>query len=217
MWGEVDKRIRRAMTGVRLAFRGVLTRVDSGGAVQFIQGEGVAGETLQDNELFQHYGYTSNPPNGTMAVILPVGGKTSHGIVIATEHGSYRLKALKPGEVAIYTDEGAKIVLKRGRLIETECDVYRVNCKTWEVNASEKADFNTPMLTASKELTAQDQIHGNGGMTVKGGDGAKFDGDVEQTNGSFQTDGDVKAGAVSLEHHRHPGDSGGVTDEPLTS
>ncbi|MCG8993208.1 phage baseplate assembly protein V [Laribacter hongkongensis] len=215
MWADVDKRIRRAMSGVRQAFRGVLTRVNSGPAVQLVQADALAGERLQDAELFQHYGLTSHPPAGTMAVILPVGGKTSHGIVIATEHGNYRLKSLKPGEVALYTDEGAKITLKRGRLIEAECDVYRVNCKTWEVNASNKADFNTPALTASAVVTAQGQINGNGGMAVKGGTGTSFEGDVSQTGGSYTTNGDVVASGVSLKGHKHNGDSGGVTSVPI--
>ena len=200
MIADVDKRIRRAMAGVRQAFRGVLTRVGSSTAVQLVQADGLAGEQLQDNELFQHYGFTSNPLPGTMAVILPVGGRTSHGIVIATEHGSYRLKALAPGEVALYTDEGAKIVLKRGRVIETECDVYRVNCKSWEVNASDKADFNTPMLTASEQVTAQGQFSGNGGAAITGG---------------LTATGDVVAGGKSMMHHTHIGDSGGVTGEPI--
>ncbi|NHX34695.1 phage baseplate assembly protein V, partial [Escherichia coli] len=78
---------------------------------------------------------------GTEAIILPLGGRSSHGIVIATEHGAYRLAGLESGEVALYTDEGAKIVLKRGRIIDVECDLYRVNCKQYEVNAEEKADF----------------------------------------------------------------------------
>lgn len=214
MINEVDKRIRRALAGVRQAFRGVLTRVNSAPAVQLAQADGLAGERLQDMELFQHYGLTSHPPPGTMALILPVGGKTSHGIVIATEHGSYRLQALQPGEVALYTDEGARIVMKRGRLIETDCDVFRVNCKRWEVNASEAADFNTPMLTASQQLTAQGQLSGNGGMAVKGGDGASFDGDVRQRGGSFVTDRDVVASGTSLHGHHHPGDSGGQTGPP---
>ncbi|WP_404991320.1 phage baseplate assembly protein V [Cupriavidus pauculus] len=214
MWGEVDKRIRRAMSGVRSAFRSVLARVDSGGQVQLVQGEGLAGEPLQDNELFQHYGYTSNPPAGTMAVVLPIGGRTSHGIIVATEHGTYRLKELKPGEVALYTDEGAKVVLKRGRVIETDCDVYRVNCKVYEVNATEQSDFNTPMLTASEEVTAQKQIHGNGGMTIKGGNGASFEGNVSQTGGNYTTDGDVQASGKSLVGHRHQ-ETGGTTGTPI--
>lgn len=207
MINEIDKRIRRAMAGVRQAFRGVLTLVNSNSAVQLVQGDGLATEKLQDAELFQHYGLTSNPPPGSMAVVLPVGGRTSHGIVIATEHGSYRLKALKSGEVALYTDEGAKIVLKRGRLIETDCDVFKVNCKTWEVNASDKADFNTPMLTASQQVTAGGQLNGNGGMAIKGGNGAYVEGTLEATV-------DVIAAGKSGAHHDHQGDSGGVTGPP---
>lgn len=207
MWNDVDQRIQRAMSGVRQAFRGVLTRADSASATQLVQADGLAGERLQDNELFQHYGFTSNPLPGTMAVVLPIGGRTSHGIVIATEHGSYRLKALEAGEVALYTDEGAKIVLKRGRVIETECDVFRVNCKQWEVNASDKADFNTPMLTASAQLTVQGQFSGNGGMALQGGSGAVITGGLTAT-------ADVVAGGKSLMSHTHPGDSGGVTGAP---
>ena len=207
MWADVDKRIRRAMAGVRQAFRGVLARTSHGSGSQLAQVDALAGERLQDCELFQQFGFTSNPPAGTAVVVLPVGGKTSHGIVIATEHGSYRLKALKTGEVALYTDEGAKIVLKRGRLIETDCDVFKVNCKTWEVNASDKADFNTPMLTASQQVTAGGQLNGNGGMAIKGGNGAHVDGGLTTTE-------DVVAGGKSLMHHTHPGDSGGVTGSP---
>jgi phage baseplate assembly protein V len=143
-----------------------------------------------------------------MAVILPVGGKTSHGIVIATEHGSYRLKALAPGEVALYTDEGAKIVMKRGRLIETDCDVFKVNCQTWEVNASASATFNTPALTASAVFNAHGQINGSGGMAISGGSGAHVAGTLTATE-------DVVAAGKSGAHHTHPGDSGGITGEPV--
>ncbi|VEB40072.1 Mu-like prophage protein gp45 [Chromobacterium violaceum] len=61
MWHEVDQRIRRAFSNVRQGFRAVLTHVDSDGGVQAAQADALAGERLQDAELFQHYGYTSNP------------------------------------------------------------------------------------------------------------------------------------------------------------
>lgn len=129
--------------------------------------------------------------------------------MIATEHGSYRLKALKTGEVALYTDEGAKIVLKRGRLIETDCDVFKVNCKTWEVNASDKADFNTPMLSASEQVTAGGQLNGNGGWPSRGA-GAHVEGTLEATV-------DVIAAGKSGAHHIHDGDSGGKPVSPINS
>ena len=213
MWNSVDGRINTALNRIRKAFRAVLTRVNSGGQVQTVQARALAGEQLQDNELFQHYGFTSNPLPGTMAVILPLGGATSHGIVIATEHGSYRLKGLKSGEVALYTDEGAKIVLKRGRIIDVECDTYRVKCKNYEINAENQADFNTPMVNASEQVTAQAKITGNGGMAIKGGAGATFEGNIGQTGGNYTTDGDVQAGNISLTGHHHIDSMSGNTSD----
>lgn len=213
MWNNVDGRINAALNRIRKAFRAVLTRVNSAGQVQTVQARGLAGEQIQDNELFQHYGFTSNPLPGTMAVILPLGGKTSHGVIIATENAAYRLTGLESGEVALYTDEGAKIVLKRGRIIDVECDTYRVTCKQYEVNAEKKADFNTPMVTASEQVTAQNKITGNGGMAIQGGTGTTFEGNIGQTGGSYTTDGDVKAGAISLTGHHHIDSMGGNTSD----
>ncbi|AOZ50943.1 phage baseplate assembly protein V [Chromobacterium vaccinii] len=207
MWHEVDQRIRRAFSNVRQGFRAVLTHVDSDGGVQAAQADALAGERLQDAELFQHYGYTSNPPPGSMAMVLPLGGRTTHSVVIATEHGSYRLQSLQPGEVALYSDEGSKIVLKRGRIIAVECDTFQLDCKTWQVNASEQASFTTPKLNASAQFIAQGQISGNGGLAIQGGGGAKV-------TGSVSASGDVKAGGISLQGHIHNGDSGGVTSPP---
>lgn len=118
MMREVQTRIERALARVRLAFRGRLVRLDTAPGVQLAQLDGLADEQLQAVELMQHYGLTSHPPAGTMAIILPVGGRTAHGVVIATEHGAYRLKGLAAGEVAIYTDEGDRVHLKRGRVVE---------------------------------------------------------------------------------------------------
>lgn len=176
MIAQIDKRISRALGGIRLAFRGVLTLVKAAGAVQLVQLDGLAGEQLQDAELFQHYGYTSNPPAGTMAIVLPIGGKTAHGIVIATEHGSYRLKSLQSGEVAIYTDEGDSIVLKRGRLIEATTQTFtlnagvaiNLNAPTITANASTEVALNTPVVAASADVKAQGDVidHGNKSMSA---------------------------------------------------
>jgi phage baseplate assembly protein V len=118
MIGLIDTRIARALARVRLAFRGVLTRLNTAPAVQLAQADALSGEQLQDAELMQHYGFTSAPPAGTMVVVLPLGGQTAHGIIIATEHASYRLRGLQSGEVALYTDEGDHVVLHRGRVVE---------------------------------------------------------------------------------------------------
>lgn len=201
MWADVDKRIRRAMSGVRQAFRGVLTRVNSSPAVQLVQADALAGERLQDAELFQQFGFTSNPPPGTAVVVLPIGGKTSHGIIIATENGQYRIKGLQPGETAIFNAFGDNFVFRDGQIDGTT--------KTFTLTATEGMKFDSPTAEFTGAVTVQQQLLGNGGLAVKGGNGAMFSGDVQQTGGSYLTDGDVVAGSKSYLQHGHPGVSGG--------
>lgn len=203
----IQQRAQGAVDEIRQAFRGVLHLVKSADNIQKVQASGLADETLQDVELMQQFGFTSVPPANTQAVILPIGGQTTHGIVIATENGSFRVKNLQGGEVAVYDESGSSIVLKKGRLIEIDCDVLKINATT-------KVDISSPLVETDQVFTAQGQINGNGGMAVQGGSGASFTGNVQQSGGSFTTDGDVKAGIISLSNHKHTGDSGGKTSKP---
>lgn len=158
MTNDIDARIERALGRIRLAFRGEITLVNAAGHVQFVQGEGFASEKLRDNELFQHYGFTSHPLPGTMAVVLPIGGKTAHGIVIATEHATYRLKGLESGEVALYTDEGDSIVMRRGRLIEVTTDTLKIDAADHVEINTPRVQLNTPLVQTTGEIRADEDI-----------------------------------------------------------
>jgi phage baseplate assembly protein V len=113
MWADIDKHIARHINRIRKAFRGVINLVNAAGAVQIVSGTGLNGEKVLSIELFQHYGYTSNPPAGTMKVVIPIGGKTSHGIIVATEHPTARPKGFAPGESALYDDQGQMVHITR--------------------------------------------------------------------------------------------------------
>lgn len=205
MWDKVNQRVQQALATVRQAFRVVTGTVDSSTKVQLLQLNGLAGEQLDGAEYFQHYGLTTSPPPGSMGIAVPLNGNTSHTVVVATEHGAYRLTELKSGEVALYTDEGTKIVLKRGRVIETECDIYRVKCNSFEVEAKDSAGFITPQLTASEQLIAEGKISGNGGMAIKGGKGkytATFEGNINHVGGVI-TSVDVTINGVKIGTHKH--------------
>lgn len=147
----VDERIRRHLAGIRLAFRGVITLVKAAGAVQLVQLDGLSGEQLQDAELFQHYGYTSNPPAGSMCIVLPIGGKTAHGIIIATEHGSYRLKNLASGETAIYNQWGDHVLFRADRRMQ--------------IVSSVGVDLVTPEVTMSADLNVAGNIVAQGDIS----------------------------------------------------
>ena len=203
----IRQQTETALGAVRQAFRGTLNLVKSADNIQKVQVSGLADETLQDVELMQQFGLTSVPPAGTQVVVLPMGGETTHSIVIATENGSFRVKNLQSGEVAVYDESGSSVILKKGRLIEIDCDILKITATT-------KVEISSPIVETDHVFTAQGQINGNGGMAVQGGSGASFTGNVTQTKGSFTTDGDVTASNKSLVKHTHRGDSGGNTGQP---
>ncbi|MCG9081079.1 phage baseplate assembly protein V [Laribacter hongkongensis] len=196
MLADIDRRIGRALAGIRQAFRGVLRGTRGGKGSQLAQVDGLAGEPLPDLELFQQFGFTSNPPAGTAVVVLPLGGRTSHGIIVATENGAYRIGDLKPGETAIFNAFGDRFVFRDGRIDGTT--------KAFRLVASEGMEFDTPTAQFTGAVTIKDALTGRGGMAISGGDGARVEGSLHAT-------GDVSAGDISLTGHHHDGDSGGVT------
>lgn len=97
--------------------RGVVSSVTDSKKIQSVQLTLSVDET-RDAERFQQYGFTSVPKSGAEAVALAVGGERGHTIVIAVDDRRYRLRGLASGEVAIYNDTGAKVVLKADGSIE---------------------------------------------------------------------------------------------------
>lgn len=206
--------IQRVLTTIRQPFRAKLSRITSKGGVMTAQLDGLAPETLQSLEVFQHYGITSVPPEGAMAIVIPVGGKTSHGIVVATEHSAYRMQALESGEVAIYTDEGASIVLRKGKIIQVTCDDFQLDCKTCTLKAGESVTIDTPQVTATQNATVKGLLTGSGGMSISGDNGkgsvASFAGSISHTSGTIASVS-VKINGVEVDKHNHTtpdGDSG---------
>lgn len=212
--GIVSRHIQRALAAIRLPFRAQLARITTKGGVMTAQLDGLAPETLQGLEVFQHYGITSVPPEGAMAIVIPVGGKTSHSVVVATEHSAYRMQALESGEVAIYTDEGASIVLKKGKIIQVTCDDFQLDCKTCTLKASESVTIDTPQVTATQNAIVEGLLTGSGGMSVSGDNGsgaaASFAGSISHTSGTISSIS-VKINGVEVDRHNHTtpdGDSG---------
>lgn len=216
MWHKVESYINRALARVRLPFRGVMGQVNSAAGVQLVSGTGLNGEVIQDAEYFQHYGFTSNPPAGTMKIVVPVGGRTAHGIVVATEHSAYRVQALKTGELAIYTDEGDSIVMNRGRVINVVTETLNIAASTavnittptMTVNASQSVSMQTPQVNASKNLTVSGMTAANGGLTAQAGEGG---GAAAQIAGTIDVTQDVIIDGVSQAGHRHTDSMGGQT------
>ena len=200
----IDKRIKQAFNTVRQGFRGKVARVQAGGGVQKIQVEGLDGETVQDLEHAENFGFTSNPPAGSDCVVVPLGGKTSHGIIVTTTNGAYRITGLSDGETAVYNADGAKMMLKKGRVIEIDCDKLNIKAPSGVNITSEKVE-------CSAVLTAQGQINGNGGMAVQGGSGTTFTGNVDMV-GDLNTTGALTNNGKDVgSTHKHTETNGSET------
>lgn len=118
--------------------RAVVLLVNDNTRLQELQVSLLADEVRDQAERFQNYGFTSHPLPGAEAVAASVAGSRDHVVVIAVDDRRYRLRALQPGEVAIYSDEGDKVVIKRGGVIE--------------VTASTKVRLVTPLVECTGNL-----------------------------------------------------------------
>jgi phage baseplate assembly protein V len=101
-----------------LVSRGVVTRVTDSGKLQTLQLGLLSEETRDAVERFQQYGFTSVPIAGAEAVVLFVGGRRDHGLVVAVDDKRHRKSGLQAGEVAVYSQAGASVVLKADGSVE---------------------------------------------------------------------------------------------------
>lgn len=139
---------QRMLQQVRQAFRAVAVSNTQAG-IAGVEMQGLAGEAVS-GELFQQYGFTSAPLAGAEYIVIPVGGNSNHAVVVACEDARYRLK-VENGEVALYTDEGDYVHMKRGRVIEVETDTLRIKAMT-------KVSFDTPLIETTGDFKAAGEI-----------------------------------------------------------
>ncbi len=126
--------------------RAVLRAVQDDTIHQYVQISALAGETKDKVERIQEYGFTSNPHSGAQVVFINFAGSREHPAVIAIDDPRYRKNNLATGEVAIYTDEGDFIHLKRGGIVE--------------VKATTKLRIDTPLLEVTGEIKDRSDTDG---------------------------------------------------------
>ncbi|PLP87422.1 phage baseplate assembly protein V [Pseudomonas sp. FFUP_PS_473] len=143
------------MSGLKqILARGVVTLVKATSKLQSLQMRLLAGEVKDGMEHFEPYGFTSNAHPGAEGIALFVGGDRSHGVVVCVADRQFRLRGLKSGEVALYTDEGDRLHFKRGRVIEVET-------LTLKVKADDAVEFDTPVIrTTGRIESVGDQVAG---------------------------------------------------------
>jgi phage baseplate assembly protein V len=100
-----------------LMARGAIALVDDTKSVQTLQVRLNALELIPDVPRYAEYGFTSNPPAGTQALIAFKNGDRNDGFVIATSNARYRMTALASGEVAIHDNNGQSVYLSAAGIV----------------------------------------------------------------------------------------------------
>lgn len=137
---SIRKTAKNIAAAVQLVVgRAVLTAIDDSSKRQLVQFEALKGEVKDAVERMQQYGFSSVPLPGAQVLFVSLGGNRDHPVAVSVDDPRFRKSGMQAGEVAIYTDEGDYILLKRGRTIELET----VNVV---VKASESVRLETPIL-----------------------------------------------------------------------
>lgn len=122
-WGDLENVLQRVLQPIKnrlslMIGRAILNVIDDSQGIQFVQLSALAGETLDKIPRMQNFGFTSNPPAGSEAIVLSLGGNRENMVVVATENRDSRFKSLAAGESAQYSADGASFALKTGKKAE---------------------------------------------------------------------------------------------------
>lgn len=105
------------------------------------------GEMHDDVQTIQQYGFASLPSKNARALTLFVGGERDNGVVVATQGDSEKIPSIEEGEVALFTDYGQSIILKKdGSIVATPA-----RGKTFSILGDLEVDGN---VSATKEVSA---------------------------------------------------------------
>lgn len=111
-----------------------ITATDDSGPVHRLQMRVTPVETIDNVPSLHLYGVSAHAPAGSDGTAVFLTGDRSSAVVVATNNQAARLRGLKPGEVALYTDEGDYVKLMRGRIVEIKVGTrIRIECPLVEL------------------------------------------------------------------------------------
>lgn len=152
---------------VNMIARAVVAAVDDAKKFQVVQLDLLEGETRNEIERVQNYGFTSVPHAGAEAAVIFVGGRRDHGLAIAVDDRRYRIRNLESGEVAVYNDTGAKIVFKASGDIELTPKPGQVVALAGALSSVPKGeDLNTAIATLGGAIAAAVTAMGSAGPAL---------------------------------------------------
>ena len=177
LWHRVQSIVARAR----------LPLVDDAGPIQLVQTRIIGDEVKDKVPRMAEYGFSSNPPTGSDAIVLFLAGERSSGVVIATGNQRYRFKGLASGDVVVHDDRGRHVLFSADGIIvegntdpirvQTESDIIATSGGNITLQASGKIKLQAPTVeidaTALNINATTNQVgdmHTTGALTNDGHD-----------------------------------------------
>lgn len=152
----VQSQISKGLNQVRQLFLGIVARSGS----KTLQLRGFADETLQEIELYQHVGFNSHIPNDAKVVVVPLQGKTSKSIVVATTGGAVVVNVAE-GETCIYDQFGHQVLLTdSGVKIKGDTEIEGKLKVTESIEAVQEVSDKTGSMQRMRDVY-NGHVHGN--------------------------------------------------------
>ena len=148
-----------------------ITATNDEDAIHRVQGR-VNGtpEVIDNIGVMQIYGLASHAMVGTDATALFVGGQRSNVVVIATGNQQYRLRGLKPGEVALYTDEGDYVRFSRGKIVEIKAqEELKITTKKLTIKAEDSIEIESPEIKIKGDIALDGNLTATGAINAPQG------------------------------------------------
>ncbi len=169
--------------------------------------EALKDEQLKNIEYFQHFGFTSAPPEGSEAILLSPSGNRAGAIIIATENRTYRIKTLASGECIIYDKNGNYAHIKADKML---------------IHHSAEVEIDAPLTTCTGNLVVEGNAEIGGSCEIGGS--LTVTGSISSTSGNIaaiagnisDSTGSINSMRTVYNTHTHPenGDGGGTTSAP---
>lgn len=170
--------------------RGTVTLANAGSKMQGLQLRLLAGETRDNVEHFEPYGFTSNPNSGAECISLFLDGDRTHGIVVCAADRRYRVQGIATGEVVLHDDQGQSVHLLRGGILITDKAGSTVamngdgsGAMTFpaglQINANTRIVGTldvTQDITGEANITAAKDVADQGGANTMAGDRKTYNG-----------------------------------------
>lgn len=143
MIGQVWHRLRL------LCAQGVSTLIGA----DKVQVKVLDGETLDNIDRVEPYGFSYRPKKGSRAYLFFPAGDRSYGVALVIGDKRYQMD-LQEGEVALHDDEGNHVYIKRGGIIE--------------VAANTKVIAQTPLFETSGDAKIGGKLYALAGLEITG-------------------------------------------------